>query len=393
MGADSSTVRPVAFFMNLRCSWCQKIYPFAGRAWRCSCGHLFDLDRQFIFKPRKIIKSDFSLWRYSAMLPDIDRKHWVSLGEGWTPLVSAQINGIAIYCKLEYLAPTGSFKDRGMTVLVSALKAHQIQSVVEDSSGNAAASLAAYCARAGIQSIIFVPAHASPAKLAQIQIFGAELRRIDGPREASAQAAQQAADASYYASHVYNPLMIEGTKTFAYELWEQLGERAPDAIIFPVGHGSLLRGSNKAFMELRATGVIKKIPAHYAVQASAVAPLRRAWNENFLESSSAMNTEMSEPTFFSTTWEKTSAEGIAVAKPVHWRSILQIVRSTGGTLLSVSEIEILEAHKSLAKQGLFVEPTAAVSVAGIRQLREKIDPTDTVIVPLTGNGLKSSIQL
>ncbi len=375
--------------MNLRCSYCHKIYPFAFSAWRCSCGNLLELDRHFTFKPRKIIKSDFTLWRYSAMLPDIDRKHWVSLGEGWTPLVSADVLGLRVLCKLEYLSPTGSFKDRGMTVLVSALKAHGIQTVVEDSSGNAAASLSAYCARAGIKANIFVPAHASPAKVAQIKIFGAQLTAIEGSREASAQAAQKAAEGSYYASHVFNPLMIEGTKTLAYEIWEELGERAPDAIVFPVGHGSLLRGAHKAFVELRSAGLIKKIPAHYAVQAHAVAPLHTAWSDTLDERA---RDSLEESEFFLTPTQKTIAEGIAVAKPVYWKSILQIIRSTGGTVIRVSEEEIFAAHKTLAQQGLFVEPTSAAAVAGLSQIRERFNATETVLVPLTGSGLKSPIS-
>jgi len=217
------------------------------------------------------------------MLPIEDEANIVSLGEGFTPLIETDIYGMEILCKLEFLAPTGSFKDRGATVLVSKLKEMGVKRVVEDSSGNAGASLAAYCARAGIEAEIYVPAHASPAKLAQIAVFGAKLVKVDGPRENAASAAQEAASEAlslgYYASHYYNPFSIEGLKTFAYEVCEQLGWRAPDNVIFPVGHGTLLLGAYRGFKDLQAAGIIAHLPRLLAVQARSCAPIYEAYRQ------------------------------------------------------------------------------------------------------------------
>ncbi len=325
------------------------------------------------------------------MLPPV--KEIVSLGEGWTPLVSAHAYGTEFLAKLEFLAPTGSFKDRGTTVLVSFLKELGVESVVEDSSGNAAASLAAYCARAHIRCTIFVPAHASPAKLTQIRAYGAELIPVEGPRENASIAAQNAAHNSYYASHVYNPLIIEGTKTIAYELWEQLDRRAPDQMLFPTGHGTLLLGAYYGWRELLDAGLIERMPALHAVQAEACAPLYKIYTENLAELPDI-------------SFGETMAEGIRIRRPVRWKAILKAVRETGGSVVTVSESEILAAQRALARQGLYVEPTSAVAVAGLSrgphpQPLSRRSPTGEgcrrrgegliTVIPLTGSGLKAPL--
>jgi threonine synthase len=307
------------------------------------------------------------------MLPSV--RELVSLGEGWTPLVPAHAHGVEFLAKLEFLAPTGSFKDRGTTVLVSFVKELGIKTVVEDSSGNAAASLSAYCARAGIQCKIFVLASASPAKLQQIRAYGAELIPVEGPRENAARAAQQAAQSSYYASHVYSPLILEGTKTIAYELWEQLDGRAPDAMLFPTGHGTLLLGAYFGFRDLLEAELIEKMPALHAVQAEACAPLYRVYKENLAELPDVPQGE-------------TIAEGIRIRHPVRWRAILRAIRETGGSVVTVSDSEILSARRELARQGLYVEPTSAVAVAGLKAL-SLTSASPLLIIPLTGSGLKA----
>ncbi|MBI1743962.1 threonine synthase [Candidatus Acetothermia bacterium] len=378
--------------MRFRCSLCQQHYPLHTREWRCSrCQSPFELDQSFAFKRSKIDKRVTTLWRYRAMLPELKEKNIVSLGEGWTPLVEAVIEGRRILCKLDYFSPTGSFKDRGTTVLVSFLKELGIETVVEDSSGNAAASLASYCARAGIKTKIFAPADASPAKLAQIKIFGAELCPIEGPREKSAKAAQAVAKEFYYASHVYNPIWLEGIKTYAYELWEQLDGKAPDAMVAPAGHGSLVRGAYKGFAELQSAGLIKRIPRLYAVQAEIVAPLYKAWTKKLDQLQDYWRHNLVDllpgQTF------STIAEGIAVSRPPHWAKILHFIRDTGGSVVTVSDKEILRARNAMAHQGLFIEPSSAAAIAGLSKLKDQIKPRDLVVVLLTGSGLKSSTIL
>ncbi len=374
--------------MRLVCTECGREFSLAMRRWRCECGGVFELSERLRFRPEAISEKIFSLWRYRAMLPKL--KEPISLGEGWTPLVPARVSKREFLAKLEFFAPTGSFKDRGTTVLVSFLKELGVDIVVEDSSGNAAASLSAYCARAKIQCKIFVPAHASPAKLAQIRAYGAELIPVEGPRENASLAAQHAAESSYYASHVYSPLILEGTKTLAYELWEQLGGRAPEVMLFPTGHGTLLLGAYYGFRDLLDAGLIEQMPALYAVQSQACAPLSRVFYENLTELPDVPQGE-------------TIAEGIRIRRPVRWKAILKALRETGGRVITVSDEEIIAAQRELAHQGLYVEPTAAVAVAGLRDLtptpslKERGSPPPlgegtgerSIVIPLTGSGLKA----
>ncbi len=197
------------------------------RVWRCpTCGGAFDLAQRKPFVVERVETRDPSLWRYRAMIGLPEGAAPVSMGEGMTPLVAADLGGTRVLFKLEYLAPTGAFKDRGTSVLVTALKAWGVRRAADDSSGNAGASFAAYAAHAGIAAEVFAPAHASPAKLAQIEIYGATLNRIEGVREKTTDALEAAtATGLVYASHAWSPFTLEGTKTVAYELWEQLTGR------------------------------------------------------------------------------------------------------------------------------------------------------------------------
>jgi threonine synthase len=362
--------------VNLRCAACQRTYPLDTREWRCECGGVFGLEGTLPFSRQAVASDEPTLWRYRAMLPIEQGERIVSLGEGFTPLVEANIYGVPILCKLEFLAPTGSFKDRGTTVLVSALRAMGVERVVEDSSGNAAASLAAYCARAGIRARIFVPANASPAKLAQIAVYGAELVAVEGPREEAAVAAQDAAAQTYYASHYYNPFSLEGLKTFAYEIWEGLGGRAPDNLVFPVGHGTLLLGAYRGFEDLWTAGLIEQMPRLFAVQARSCAPLYRAYRRRL---AAPLPTHEGE----------TIAEGIRIARPVRGAQILKAIRETGGAVLVVDEAEIQWAWDHLVRVGLYVEPTSAAALAGLRKLDKTIAVDEITVVPLTGSGMKS----
>jgi threonine synthase len=294
----------------------------------------------------------------------------ISLGEGNTPLTEVELYGGKVACKLDYLAPTGSFKDRGTTVLVSALAEMGIKRVVEDSSGNAGASLAAYCARAGIEAHIYVPAHASPGKLTQIEAYGAKLIPIAGPRERSAQEAQKAAERDYYASHYWNPLPLEGIKTEAYEICEYLRWQAPEKVIVPVGQGTHLLGLYRGFRDLLEAKVIKKIPRLYGVQAMACSPLYEAFHLR-----APMQTQ------------PTVAEGISIREPIRGGEVLEAVRATEGEILAVTDEETLQARDLIARRGLYVEPTSAVAVAALKQLSPHLE--GVTVISLTGSGLKS----
>ncbi len=178
------------------------------------------------------------MWRFREALPIENDENIVSFQEGYTPLLPFQVEGRPILLKQEHLFPTGSFKDRGASVLISRAKELGVERVVEDSSGNAGAAIAAYAAQAGIACDIYVPDNTSPAKLAQIKLYGARLHKIPGSRENTAEAARDMAKDHFYASHVWNPYFFQGTKTFSFEIWEQLGGQAPDTILCLDGHKS-----------------------------------------------------------------------------------------------------------------------------------------------------------
>jgi threonine synthase len=352
---------------GFRCLRCAKEYPGDVRRWRCECGAPFALEDSLPFSRETIDTDILSIWRYRAMLPVTKI---ISLGEGHTPLIEVELYEQKVACKLEYLAPTGSFKDRGTTVLVSALVEMGIKRVVEDSSGNAGASLAAYCARAGIETQIYVPAQASSEKLAQIEAYGAKLIPIAGPRERAAQAAQKAAERDYYASHYWNPLPQEGIKTEAYEICEDLGWQAPKKVIVPVGQGTHLLGLYQGFRDLLEAKLIQKVPRLYGVQAIACSPLYEAFRGH-----ASMKPR------------PTVAEGISIGEPTRGGEVLEAVRATEGEMLAVTDEETLQARDMIARRGLYVEPTSAVAVAALKQLSPRSE--GVTVISLTGSGLKS----
>ena len=257
----------------LRCSNCRRTPPEDSFTYRCPhCQGLYELSSTPDYTAP--MSSDRrGLERFRHLLPLPPTAPLISLGEGGTPLVGVRVRGRDLFFKCEHLNPTGSFKDRGSAVLVSALRAAGIRQAVEDSSGNAGASFAAYAARAGLRARVFVPDSASPAKRAQIEATGAELVRILGPRSATAEAAQrEAASGAVYASHAFLPFGQAGLATIAYEIVEQLGG-APGSVILPLGHGTLLLGCAAGFDSMHRAGAIDRCPQLIGVQAEACAPL------------------------------------------------------------------------------------------------------------------------
>lgn len=361
------------------CTLCNDAYPIDTGIWRCKCGGVLEMTGLPAFDREAIIQDDYTLWRYRYMLAFENEEHIVSMGEGFTPMVATNIYGVPVHAKVEYMSPTGSYKDRGASVMMSYLSSFQKPEwVVEDSSGNAGASLAAYAARLGIKARIFVPADASGPKLSQIGVHGAELNIIEGPRSAAEEAAQEAAAKGYYASHVYNPLFMTGLRTFAYEVVEQLGWKAPQNLIFPVGHGTFLLGTYRGFQEMLAAGVIDHMPRFFAVQARTCDPIFQAFRRGF---------EDVQPAAVG----YTIAEGIRIAHPPRGRQVLEAVRVTEGSVLTVTDREVVRARRAMARLGLFIEPTSAVAVAGLRKLDKMLDREEVTVMPLTGSGLKAPV--
>jgi threonine synthase len=362
------------------CTTCGQHFPLETREWRCSCGGFFDLETWPVFDVTQIDPARPGLWRYRALMPLEASWLPVSLGEGDTPLIPADWLGQHVHLKLESLAPTGSFKDRGAAVLVTALSGLGVEKVVEDSSGNAGAALAAYAARVGIGCEVCVPAQAGGPKLAQMRAHGAEVIEIRGRREYATLAAwAAAAHGATYASHIFNPYFLVGIETLAYELWQQLGGCAPGALVLPVGNGTLLLGAYQGFVRLRKAGLISHLPRIYGVQAAACAPIYQAF---------AAQRDSVEPV----STAPTCASGIAIGQPARGAQILAALRATNGASVAVSEEEIRAAWETLARRGMYVEETSASAVAALEQLREPLRSVgeEPVVVPITGHGLKTS---
>jgi len=368
---------------SLVCAECGA--PAPSRAWRCDrCGGPLEIRDLPPFDPAAIDRDATTIWRYRAMLPvNPPGNRILSLGEGFSPLVNTEVAGHSFLAKLEYLAPTASYKDRGTAALVNHLLELGIDDIVEDSSGNAGASLAAYAAAARIRARVFVPAYAAPGKKRQIAVFGAELVSVEGPRQATTDACLRAAETSFYASHAWSPYFLLGQTTFGWEVWEQLGRRVPDAIVFPVGQGSLLLGAYRAFVALRQAGLVDRLPRLFAAQAVPCAPVVRAWERGD-------DRPATEPT------GGPAAEGVRIKAPVRGREIMRALRESGGGAVEVDEPAILEATEALARRGLFVEPTAAVPVAALPAVLKLVgegaaraQPPE-IVVPLTGSGLKGA---
>ena len=362
------------------CSNCHHSYPVDSTRWRCDCGSPLDLEFRPQFPLKKILKREATLWRYREAIPILIDRAICSMEEGFTPLEEMEFDDHRVLLKIDYLFPTGSYKDRGATVLISKMRELGIQKVVEDSSGNAGSAIAAYCVRAGIECEIYVPASTSSGKLVQIQTYGAKLKRIEGSREKTAQVTMGVASKMYYASHCWNPFLLHGTKTFAFEIWEQMGWKSPDTLVLPVGHGTLLLGAYIGFKELKEAGMIRRIPKLVGVQSIFCAPLYQAFRKSLREAQPIEKKE-------------TMAEGIAIAEPIRGRQILEAIRETGGEILTVTEREIANALLEMGRRGHFIEPTSAATIAGVKKYLQKRERKGIIISTLTGIGLKATEKI
>jgi threonine synthase len=319
-----------------------------------------------------------SIWRYHAAFPlAVDQP--ISMGEGCTPLVEQAFAGASCLFKLEWFSPTGSFKDRGTSVMLSMLRQQGITSVLEDSSGNGGSSVAGYGAAGKMRVKVFVPESTSSAKITQVRAYGANVELVPGPREATEAAAIEQSLSTFYASHNWHPFFLQGTKTLGYEVWEDLGFRVPDNIIIPASAGSNLLGCHIAFKELVASGEIERMPRHFVSQPSNCAPLHasfQAGTEDYLDCD----------------FKPTIAEGTAIKRPIRLVEMLGALNESNGGTVSVDEDEIVEASLALARQGLYVEPTCAHAAAAFSKLIESgaIRKSDQTVVILTGTGLKTT---
>jgi threonine synthase len=356
------------------CTKCKFPYPEIGTPYICpQCGGMYDYDGPFNFSTADIDKKAPGIWKYrhsfgfSTITPEI------TLAEGNTPLLWQSWMGKPVGLKLESLNPTGSYKDRGTATAVSFLASRGVKQAIEDSSGNAGASFAAYAAAANINARVFVPDYASGPKKNQIEQYGAELVKIPGPRAAAAEAVLKEARLGIpYASHAFLPFGLPGIATIAYEIWEALGE-APGSIISPAGHGGLLLGIVRGFAALQKQGLIKTLPYYVGVQAANMAPLYTAF-KNGMDAAE----QIAEG--------KTIAEGVSVRRPSRMQALIQEIPAGRRDFLAIDEKDILPAYHQLAKTGIYVEPTSAIAWKAFQSLFGKIP--EPIILILTGTGLK-----
>ena len=362
--------------MEFYCSRCGKREPVNTRKAHCECGGLWELD----FQPPKFDlcetdRSEWSLFRYRKFIA-LQDDSWrdISLGEGMTPVVPLDDN---VLLKMDYFMPTLSFKDRGAAVLVAHCRSIGVDSVVQDSSGNAGNSVAAYCARAGIRCEIFVPEGTSPKKIDMIRAHGAICTVVTGSRDHCADVCREKVEKEdiYYANHVYNPLFYEGTKTYIYEVYEQLG-RIPANIVVPVGNGTLYLGVMKALEHLFDSGCIEKMPQIIALQTETCDPLLQAVERGLTEAADIVP-------------KPTIAEGIAIGKPMRGAEILEYARKHSVRFVHAPEDKILEARSALAKKGIYCEHTTAANYAAYLNYCELYGPTPDTLIPMCGAGLKS----
>ncbi len=333
------------------------------------CGGMLGIPDGISFERGKIAENAPGIWRFRESFGLPEHAPILTLGEGDTPLVPVEVSGRELFLKLESSNPSGSYKDRLASVLVSSLAAKGVQTAVEDSSGNAGAAFAAYAGCAGIRAKVFVPAYASGPKRQQIESYGAEVVPVPGPRQAASDAVMRAVEqGEVYASHALLPQGLTGLATIAYELVENLGT-APRVVITPAGNGGMLLGVIMGFQALMAAGEIEALPSFFGVQARENAPLWAAANGlNYIPGS-------------------TIAEGIAVSQPSHLRELLQLHQSGILQFLVVEEDQIQQGREALSRRGFYVEPTSAVIWDAFMQVREELD--FPVVAVISGHGLKA----
>ncbi|WP_331235433.1 pyridoxal-phosphate dependent enzyme [Natronorarus salvus] len=374
---------------DLVCSVCSRTFPASpDEPWRCSCGGPLELAANDTVpgKPPRNPDRDAGLWTFSDL---VSTPHRTTLGEGWTPLIEAPEWDCSF--KLEYVFPTGSFKDRGAATTLSRAAALGVERVVEDSSGNAGAAIATYAARAGIDTAIYVPADVKESKLTAIERAGARAVRVEGSRADVTEACLEAVEGAeprsaetrsgrsprresdaWYASHAWNPAFFDGTQTVAFEVCAQRDWEAPDAFVSPLGHGTLFLGAYRGFRALFEAGWIDRIPRLLGAQAAGYAPIAET-----LHGESEGRNE--------------AADGIQIEAPVRRDQILAAIEGTGGDAIALSEEAVRTELDRLHRNGFYTEPTCAVAPAALSLYRERgvIEPDDDVVVALTGSGLKT----
>jgi threonine synthase len=398
----TNTTQPVTADHILRCVHCGVVQATADRMFRCqNCSELLEVvypewehaGREFGLRLREIwrerrggtLPEDASgVWRFRELLPHVESKHVVTMAEGNTPLIqltqAARETGISrLMAKHQGLNPTGSFKDTGISMAISMARSEGFEFVCCASTGNTSASVAAYAARAGMQSIVLLPAaQVASGKLAQAIEYGARVLQLNTDFDGCLRVLHEVVrNFPAYLLNSLNPYRLEGQKTVAFEIMEQLDWRVPDHVIVP--GGNLANGSalGKGFHELLALGLIPKLPKISIIQAAGANPLVRTVREKAGKELVRVSAE-------------TRATAIRIGNPASWRKAVGVLESTGGQVEDVTEQEIATAKSELGAEGVGCEPASAATLAGLKKLvRSKfVHPEETVVLVLTGHMLK-----
>jgi len=377
---------------HLECIGCHKRYEPEDIVYTCQrCGDLLDIkynyeDVDHQLKSGEWKKRPLSVWRYKELLPILEESKKISLNEGGTRLhrcdrLAKNLGLETLYIKTEGDNPTASFKDRGMTVGVTKAVEYNVKAVVCASTGNTSASLSAYAAKAGIRCLVVIPAKKiAYGKLSQAMVYGAKLIQVRGSFDDALKVVLELSlDTNrFYLLNSINPYRIEGQKTVAYEILEQLGGKVPHKVVMPVGNAGNITATWKGFNEFKKLGFTDSLPKMIGIQAEGAAPVANA-----ISSGKEVIEPVPKP--------ETLATAIRIGSPVNWKRALQAIRESGGTAEMVTDREIVDAQKLLARyEGLFVEPASATSVAGLKKLIEagQIAKDDNVTCIATGHGLK-----
>lgn len=387
----------------LRCVYCGVVQRRPGSLFRCSeCNELLEviypdwgtLDAEAarlkqVWKQRRLSNAPQDLsgvWRYRELLPGIERQNMVTMGEGNTPLAPLQQSARALglrnlMAKHLGMNPTGSFKDSGMAVAISVAKAENFSCVCCASTGNTSASVAAYAAHAGMKSVVLLPeGQVSAGKLAQALEYGAIVLQLRTDFDGCLKVLQEVVQHfSAYLLNSVNPYRLEGQKTVAFELAEQLDWRVPDHVVLPGGNLGNCSALGKGFLELRKLGLIHRVPKISVIQAEGANSLVRTMRENGGKELVRVNAE-------------TRATAIRIGNPASWRKAVAVLKNTEGTCEQVSEEEIALAKSELGAEGMGCEPASAASLAGLKRLVRSgfVKPEDSVVLILTGHMLKDA---
>ena len=376
----------VASGWTLRCTACGAAYPEDVRSYTCGkCSNLLELVKERPVSRDALYgeRSQPGIWRFRQALPFQAEVKPVSLSEGSTPLVhvgrlGSRLGLSRLFVKNEGQNPTASFKDRGMTVAVTRAVDGGAKLLVCASTGNTAASMAAYAARAGVTAMVTVPAgKVAAGKMAQVAAYGGKIIRVEGDFDAALNMTLKVATEIRELSvmNSVNPYRVEGQKTNAYEVFEQLGYKVPDYVALPVGNAGNISAIWKGFKELKEWGIAKSLPRMVGVQAAGAAPIVDAFYHG-RDSIKAVQPH-------------TIASAINIGNPASWRKALAALKESDGMALAVSDEEIISARQDLSSsEGIFVEPASATPIAALKELKGKIPRDSTVVCVCTGNGLK-----